>query len=310
VLVEFDNLRTKGSKGHGRGVEALRALAEELRDCGEPLDVVIGVPGDAVPRWVSDVVDDSALAAVPQADVRVVPVGTRRYYAVKNFLANCTAAPIVVFLDCDVIPQPGWQDALTAPFADPGVMVVCGRAVVGPLRSYYERAISATWIFDPLPRAGRELVTFFDANSVAFRREFFLDHQFPDEPDQFRGACATLARRLAAEGIPVLRANDAVVAHPAPEFPTGMAEWSLLTGRDRALRWQTLPAGEYWATAARWVRDGAATSVRSAWVRRTTVGLGLAGTFGAMALGASMWALRGVGAAVGRFRPATWRDRR
>ena len=184
VIIELDNIRAKGVT---RAELALTALAREISSASRPIEWRIGSPGEAVPLWVGDLILRTGLSvAVDTQHQHVVPVGDRRYYEVKNVLAAGALGNVLVFVDGDVIPEPGWLTRLTAPFVDPSVDVVCGKTVVGPLSSFYVRSIAATWIYDPVRRLGVERVVFFNANNVAFRRNLFAEREFPDERDQYR----------------------------------------------------------------------------------------------------------------------------
>lgn len=302
VLVELDNLkRTRLERVH----EALRALGREIAALDDPLEVLVGSPGASPQAWVVDLVRTTGLEAASRGHrCRVVPVGDRRYYEIKNHLAEHATGEILVFADCDVVPDAGWLSTLLAPLDDPVVEVACSQVRVGPLSGFSARAIAATWIFEPSRRGGVEPATTLYANSVAFRASRFATHPFPSAPEEFRGACATLARQLAAEGVRMVRVNDAVVWHPPLALPAEAVVWSLLAGRDRAIRWQHLPPAEFWSTGLAWVGEGTVQAVKAAWARRRVCGLGPVGALGAAVVGAGMWAARFAGLAISRFRPA------
>ena len=69
-----------------------------------------------------DATDGAAFEAVLR------PAGGLRYYALKNLGAQLCEQPVVVFLDSDVVPEPGWLRRLLEPFARRDVEVVGGSA--------------------------------------------------------------------------------------------------------------------------------------------------------------------------------------
>src|SRR6185436_2129000 len=128
VLVELDNLRTYE---HSRLGTLLDVLTDRIQEFDRSVEVLIGAPGDQVPTWVADVIASTGIThAVEPHSVRTVPVGDRRYYAIKNALAREARGEVLVFLDCDVVPLEGWLGELLAPLADEHVDVVNSCVVV------------------------------------------------------------------------------------------------------------------------------------------------------------------------------------
>ena len=101
------------------------------------------------------------------------------YYELKNYGARLAETEFVVFIDSDTGPLPGWYDAILAPFADADVVGVGGMTVLG-IDNLMSKIFALTW-FNPLAHEGEraERRNYAQANNIAVRRGFFLQHPFP-----------------------------------------------------------------------------------------------------------------------------------
>lgn len=268
VIVEWDNAALAGE---ARARSALKRLADEVAGSRQPVEVLICHEEGAPPGG----------SGLP-AGWRTVCVPGARYYELKNRGAAIATGGIVVFLDSDAIPEPGWLEGLIAPFADPAVEVVAGHAYIQP-DCLVSKAFALWWFF-PL-RADQEPlkpVTSFFANNVAFRRPAFLAHPFKPVEGTSRGACVALAKELGQAGVTIWKTAAAQVAHPAPRGWRHFALRALAQGRDRLARetgWKATPLGSL-ERLARHVAAGVVTTLRD----RRKVGLWRAGVPAAMAL--------------------------
>ena len=167
--------------------------------------------------------------------MRLLASGGRPYYEQKNFGAANSSGDIVLFLDSDVVPEPGWLHSILATFANSEVSVVSGSTYVEP-GSFYERAVALFWLF-PLRSAsnGVAKAQSFRANNVAFRRHVIVERGFPELPT-FRGQCGLLARNLRDEGISIVRCIDARVSHPPPNGLRHFVSRAMASGHDDAIR--------------------------------------------------------------------------
>lgn len=186
-------------------VRTLRALAPQLAADDEVLLTDAGLDTATIA---------AARAACPR--LRLVPVrGT--YYAQKNAAIAAATAPLVLLLDGDCLPQPGWLAALAAPLAA-GAGAVAGVTCYSPSTV----AAGATAIdFAVLDDATGARTLF--ANNCAFRRELALRHPFPVTPGMTKGACQLLALRLRGVGVPLVRAPAARVHHAMPRGAAWLA---------------------------------------------------------------------------------------
>src|SRR3954465_10274816 len=103
----------------------LRRLAEEAqateRELAGPVELLVCVDGTA--EEVTDVRGFVLAALAGTAGVvstRVLVVPGAEYYEMKNAGAAEATGDVVVYLDCDVVPEPGWLANLLPPFEDAG----------------------------------------------------------------------------------------------------------------------------------------------------------------------------------------------
>ena len=158
------------------------------------------------------------------------------YYDLKNFGAERSGGDIIVFLDSDVIPEPGWLKNLLVTFDHPAVEVVAGNTFLD-LSDFLGRAMALSWFF---PLRATEAVLketpHFFANNVAFRKTTFERFPFPKmQPGATRGSCVQLAENLRQAGKKIHLHLGAQVSHPPPNgwhhfFIRGFA-----AGRDELL---------------------------------------------------------------------------
>ncbi len=159
------------------------------------------------------------------------------YYDLKNAGARRARGAIVVFTDSDIVVEPGWLAAITAPFAQaPEITLVAGNTYLDTT-TLAGKAMAEGWIFPPRSNSDALTTTsFFLANNVALRRDFLLAHPFPPMPaGATRGACVVLTRQLHAEGVTIWLASGARANHPAPKNLKRVLIRALAEGRDWAL---------------------------------------------------------------------------
>lgn len=305
ISIEWENVRFSEL---GRTRQMLRRLRQELAGLAplrEPPEVVFlydrrAVDGDLVVQVVNEELS-------PQATpVRTKFIATERlrYYQLKNFGAASTEGEIVIFLDCDVIPERGWLAAMLEPFADPAVKVVGGESYID-YQGVYSKALALFW-FASLRNEASGLVpaTFFYANNVAFRREIFAAHNFPELP-AFRRQCTLLSAALRANGVELLRQQRARVAHPCPRGIRNFAASALHNGRDDAIA-ANLQHGhnrKCWRAAYRNYRGHLNYSFRRITDHHNEVSLGALGVIGACAVAFTYFSMRSLGEAVSIVQP-------
>ena len=232
AVVEWENARLAGA---ARATDMLRILlaqsAELNAQIEQPPELIILYDRTAVsPDDVESVL--AAAAAADTIDVRLQAVEEAGYYEQKNIGAKLASREFVLFIDSDVLPEPGWLQALLEA-ARAGADVVGGDTYVDPA-TFIGRAFASFWFFSlRSPTGGVRRARSFFANNILFRRDLFLRHPFPDLP-LYRGQCATLARRLRDKGVQILIHGDARVCHPPPQ-PSEFAHRALCEGHDRTV---------------------------------------------------------------------------
>jgi hypothetical protein len=246
IVVEWENVLLAGAP---RAALAVRRLADEAGSVAGPVEILLcGTEADA------PVVPD--IAARDGVEWRACAAPGVHYYELKNHGVLASRGELVVFLDSDAVPEPGWLSALLAPFADPDVAVVAGHTYLA-CDSVYTRAFALTWFFPLREAPGRfDRAAHFFANNLAMRRQTALAYPFEPSARESRGACLALADRLARDGVTIRQTTSAQVSHPAPVAGWHFVWRAVAQGRDRQARergWRAWPL----ASLLRWVRHSA-----------------------------------------------------
>jgi glycosyltransferase involved in cell wall biosynthesis len=287
LVIEWENASRIGVE------RARRMLAELHRQLSEP-----GLVREAelICAHAAPEIDESLVRELMTEDGRSWPAtihfveGSPGYYEQKNRGAELAKHDIVLFLDSDVIPEPGWLSAILSTFHRPEAGIVGGATMVDH-DDLYSAAMALGWIF-PLPPEDEDLVQVpgFWANNVAFRRALRESMRFPST-DQYRGQAALLFDQLAAAGQTIFSNHAARVRHPPPDKRAFVvrALWSgydVYAGAKRKGRLAGALRGP--------IRDGAFSLLR---VKRgfRKVGLGPLGAIGAGGIVASFHLLRVMG---------------
>ncbi|HVW74280.1 MAG TPA: glycosyltransferase [Rhizomicrobium sp.] len=232
IVIEWENARFAELQ---RSRRMLRALREELSGFG---------PAKAAPEVyivfdrftidaavVEQVVREEFDPATAPTAMKIMPTDGLHYYEQKNLGASQGESEIIVFLDCDVVPEHGWLGEMIAAFDDPAVSVVGGETYV-ELVDGWSRAFALFWLFDiRRERTGLVPSKFFHANNVAFRRSTFAQFHYRELP-LYRGQCIILGADLLSHGIGIFRQRGARASHPYPIGLSYFTARALHNGRD------------------------------------------------------------------------------
>ena len=226
IVVEWDNARLIAES---RPMRMLSALAAELAGVSDVIEVLLVHGGS----------EQGAEAAAPvlcrerpDLEVIVVDAPGTGYYELKNVGAGRARGDLVVFLDCDIVPEPGWLREIVRPFSDESVGVVVGETHVDA-STFWTRSLALAWVFEVRTDSSEIVdVREFLANNLAFRTSVALAHPFPIVEGTARGSCVALAKELAEAGIVVIANRAAKAAHPPPNGFVRAVERALVHGRD------------------------------------------------------------------------------
>ena len=190
-----------------------RNAAWSLAGCLEALKAE-GVPGPGGELIVVDDCSSDDTAKIAAASgARVLKGVGRGPAAARNLGARSASAEILVFLDADTAPEPGWLTALLEPFKDSSIVAVKGRYVThqsGVVARFSQLEFEEKYA--RLERASR--VDFVDTGTAAYLRDVFMnaggfDESFPAQSAED----VELSFRLAEQGARFAFAPTSRVRH-------------------------------------------------------------------------------------------------
>jgi len=234
IVIEWENAIDVEDKWTRRAMSAFEA---ELDRCA-PLSpvkprVLYLYDSNAVGE---EVIRSSIAATAPRlpelADIEMVAAPGLTYYQLKNRGAALAKTDIVIMLDSDAGPLPGWLPAIVAPLSDPSVQAVGGFTMLG-YEDLLSRTMALSWIFDlnsEIEKTAKRRK--IHANNCAFRTSFLRANPYPELPS-FKKACGFWLRDIESRNIRWARAADARTLH-APHPGGSFIMWrAWTTGTDR-----------------------------------------------------------------------------
>ena len=233
-----------------------RALGEVRRQLAEVQNEV-RAPAELIVCYEERVISDAALRSLLEraapggwpCSVITVPVASgTHYYEKKNAGARASSNEIILFLDSDLLPDPGWLRNMLSAFNDWSVSVIIGATHLDHATPY-EMAVALFWIFDPATYGrGVQPLRRYTSNNLAFRRALFLRFPYPSHA-AFRGQCAHLSKTLMRAGICIEEHTDARTSHPPPPGFAGFVHRAWMAGKDECfyqrLERQTSPVSVF-----------------------------------------------------------------
>ncbi len=236
IAIEWENARFAELERTRRMLRALREQLCDLPAQPEPPQIIFIYDREVIDgEMVQNVVAEEFKPELVPARTRIIATQGLRYYEQKNFGALQTDTEVKIFLDCDVVPEPGWLAALLDSFQNPEVGTVAGQTYIEYDNTLYSKAFALFWFF-PLRDPNNELhrSTHFHANNVAFRSDIFARFPFPDIA-AYRGHCGVLADTLTANGVGIYVQKRARVSHPTPLGLHFFMARAMNNGRDDVL---------------------------------------------------------------------------
>lgn len=242
VVMEMENARLITREEFDQTVSALqREIAAwcEGQAGTRTAQVIFVHAGGAEETAILDgLLRDGAPELAALADLDIVSVPGGRYYEIKNAAIPIARGEIVVFLDADSVPEPGWLAKMLAPFADQTVTIVNGFTALEH-DDFLSRTYALFWIF-PLAKGDERFASkrSLNVNNSAFRRSWIAAHPFP-ENNGFKVSCSILWDQVRQDRV-ITRRVDAVALHKPPRGIRFLVWRALVTGRDNDRRYTVL----------------------------------------------------------------------
>jgi GT2 family glycosyltransferase len=206
-LVMTDDLRftvVVPTRDRPRSLSRCLAALEQQKECGA-FEIIVVHDGSSEAEVVDLVVAQSRRARV----VRTAPTGSA---SARNRGARDASTPIVLLLDDDCEPRPGWAAALLAAVED-GADVAAGRCVNVDSSDAFSEATQTVldYLTHRSSRSGGS-VGFAPTYNLACARDVLLAVPF-DERYVHSGADRDWCRRLVQCGYSIALASEAVIDH-------------------------------------------------------------------------------------------------
>lgn len=282
VIVEWDNARYYEIQ---RATLMLRRLLAQLGELGLPAEILLVFDARAIDEArVRAVVADLAGRTPVDVEIAAIPTQGLRYYQLKNEGARKSRGDILLFVDSDVIPDDGWLAALIGAFDDRAVQIVMADPYVDA-DTLYGKAFALAWYFPSRRTEGPPAPTTRSfVNSIAFRRETFRRHPFPEDRGLYIAQCIDFTQTLRGSGIDVYVHPRARIRHPPPTFFRS----AVINGHDIVVRQRR--AGDARARASYWrLRGNLATAAARVRTEHRTVGLSPRGACVAIAIASAYY---------------------
>ena len=242
VVLEMENANFIDWDEIGVGLKALARDIAAVSATGfsKPKVVVShgGSAADAGP--LRDNIEAEAPELADVADLAFTACPGGRYYDLKNNGIALTEGDIVVYMDSDTVPEPGWLSTLLKPFQHAGTVCVNGHTYLSH-DDFFSRTFALIWFF-PMAHGDERFAAkrAINANNVAFRRDWIVGHPFPQHKG-FKVSCTLLMHQLRREGHAIINA-DARVYHYSPRGWRFFYWRALVTGRDADRKYVELHA--------------------------------------------------------------------
>jgi len=237
IIIEWENMLLYDSY---RSNKMLEILANQLLEVSskmstKPEIIIVYNNEDINGSEIEPLIKKKLNPCSSIIDLKIIPSPGLHYYQQKNFGANHCNGDVIIFLDCDVIPNEGWLKGMLECFLQPEIRVVGGESYISS-DTFLEKAFSIFWFMSPPSEKGPIYEdTKFLCNNMAFRNDTFFKNQFPTLP-RYRGSCLALGESLQRKNIKIYRQPAARVAHSIPKGMKNIAIRAICQGHDVAVK--------------------------------------------------------------------------
>ena len=240
ILIEWENLRfSELWRTESMFEQVAKQIANISDELSMPPEILILYNKDVMQYdEIEQYARQNLEPCISLIDLKIISTPDLRYYEQRNYGAKKASNEILIFLDCDTIPDDGWLINMLQPFDDSDVFVVGGTPYM-PQDNIYCKAMSLLWVFPPKddPDYKTSELSEFVTDNSAFRREFFIEHPFP-KSESFRGALNDLCNLIIDKDYKIFRQPKAGASHPPPMGLRNIAIRSLCEGHDKFLAWR------------------------------------------------------------------------
>ena len=237
IVIEWENVLLAEK---WRAVKMLQQVSKQiveiLPNLSSKAEIIIVYRSDNFEHsQMEQIVNEPLESCRSMIDLKIIPAANLHYYELKNYGVQQSHQDIIIFIDCDVIPEEGWLVALLEPFKNPETSVLTGLNL--PPKGLYEKAWTIASGCSMCESEDGDQIHERDrimSSNVAFRREIIKAKPFPGLP-QFRGQCGALGDRLILEGYKILCQPKSRTHHPPPNGLRHFVVRALCQGHDMAV---------------------------------------------------------------------------
>ena len=199
-------------------LDQLALQSREICSGADPCIELISVfdPSAIEVQHLRDLVERKLSAASQHVARSYLSADGKDYYVMKNLGARAARAPLIMFLDSDVIPEPRWLAELLATcdtVPDAGVVT---STIYLESQGLSSATLALIWVFPLRPdRAAVVPCRDMRTNSTVFRRDVALAHPFSEVAGTARSSCALLTQELLGAGVQMVRTTSSRLEHPS-----------------------------------------------------------------------------------------------
>jgi len=219
IVIELENIESSGEERTFANLAELQRQIEQIDE---------HIPGQITLK----IVFDSNLFSQAEAEEFITRTGIDRnpkiaaqaigapgihYYQHKDIGAQHCDNDIILFMDSDILIQPGWLQSMIGAF-DEDVNFVCGVTYIETptfLNKVYALTTEGFRLEQPATK-GLEPVPNITANAFAYRASKVDGPIFPTI-DAYRGHCVIASRNLASKGETIYAQREAIARHPSED---------------------------------------------------------------------------------------------